>query len=421
MDSKSESHHLPDCCTHVRDELLNAQQNIEFLLSSISSLLISVDIEDRITRWNKSSEVVFDLSAADVIGKPFTECGIEWAWERVLEGIYRCRETFTAQRVDDVWFRRKNGTDGLLGVTINPLIGTASKKSGFVLLGADITDIRAKETMATHEQKMLSIGQLAAGIAHEINTPIQYVGDNLQFLRESFEHIVSLLGLYDTLLQATRHNAELTELVAKVDSASEEADLEYLFEEVPLALQQSIEGVERVGKIVLSMKQFSHPGHEEMTLLDINAALENTATVSRNEWKYVSDLELDLDPDLPFVPVLPGELHQVFLNLILNAAHAIEELNPRNSGRKGKIVVQTRAFEDIVEIRISDTGAGIPEHVRHRIFDPFFTTKKIGKGTGQGLAISHAVIVKKHKGTIGFETESGKGTTFILRLPRGGH
>jgi signal transduction histidine kinase len=174
--------------------------------------------------------------------------------------------------------------------------------------------------------------------------------------------------------------------------------------------------VERVATIVKAMKEFSHPGSAEMKAVDLNHAIESTLTISRNEWKYVADTATEFDPHLPVVRCLPGEFNQVILNLVVNAAHAISDVKTRGR-QKGRIIVTTRRDGDWAEIRVRDTGTGIPEAVRGRIFTPFFTTKEVGRGTGQGLAIAHTVVVKKHGGTLDFETEEGKGTTFIIRLP----
>jgi signal transduction histidine kinase len=187
--------------------------------------------------------------------------------------------------------------------------------------------------------------------------------------------------------------------------------------EVPQAIQQSLQGIGRVTTIVRAMKEFSHPGSEEKSDTDLNRAIETTITVARNEWKYVAEVVTDFDPALPLVRCLPGEINQVILNLIVNAAHAIADVVENNGKSKGTITIRTRSQGDRVEIRVSDTGTGIPETIRAKIFDPFFTTKGVGKGTGQGLAIAHSVIVDKHGGTISCETEVGKGTTFVIRLP----
>jgi signal transduction histidine kinase len=207
------------------------------------------------------------------------------------------------------------------------------------------------------------------------------------------------------------------DLKREMAAVAEEADLEYLREEIPKAIQQSLEGVERVSKIVGAMKEFSHPGTTEKVAIDINRSIESTITVARNEWKYVAELVTDFDLSMQLIPCLPGEFNQVILNMIINAAHAIAAIEDNQSGKKGTITVSTRDQGKYAEIRISDTGTGIPESIRPRIFDPFFTTKEVGKGTGQGLAIAHSVIVDKHGGTIRFESEMGKGTTFVITLP----
>ena len=273
------------------------------------------------------------------------------------------------------------------------------------------------EVQLRHAQKLESIGQLAAGIAHEINTPTQYIGDNTIFLRDAFRTLGELVTVQQALMD--RHGTEgcTAEEVASVRRRFEEADIGYLMEEIPKAIAQTMEGVKRVTRIVGAMKEFSHPGSDTKTPTDLNRAVESTVTVCRNEWKYVADLELDLAPELPFVLCHPSDLNQAVLNLIINAVHAIEEAQTGAEKAKGRIRIGTRQDGDWVEIRISDTGCGIPENIQSRVFDPFFTTKTVGKGTGQGLAIVHSVIVERHKGSVSLESEMGKGTTFILRLP----
>ncbi len=278
------------------------------------------------------------------------------------------------------------------------------------------TDRKMLESQLAQAQKLEAIGQLAAGIAHEINTPIQYVGDNVTFLRDAFGDTLGLLEEYNTLVGAAREKSIGDAIIARVEEKAESIDLPYLEKEIPRAIGQSLEGIGKVAAIVRAMKEFSHPGTKEKSLVDINRAIENTITVSRNEWKYVSDLVTDFDPTLPLVPCLPGEFNQVILNLIVNAAQAMGEVHD-GSGAKGTIRISTRLVGDAVETRVSDTGPGIPESIRSRIFDPFFTTKEVGKGTGQGLAIARSVIVDKHGGTIDCETEVGIGTIFIICLP----
>jgi PAS domain S-box-containing protein len=256
-------------------------------------------------------------------------------------------------------------------------------------------------------QKLEAIGQLAAGIAHEINTPTQYVGDNLRFLKESFGELDGLLA---NLVKVG--GAPASKLLA-------DADFDYLKEEIPRALNQSLEGVDRVAKIVRAMKEFSHPAREK-TATDLNRAIQSTITVASNEWKYVAEVEMDLDGNLPAVHCSPAEFNQVVLNMVVNAAHAIGDVVGDGANGKGKIRVRTRPDGEWAVVEISDSGCGMPPHIQQRIFDPFFTTKEVGKGTGQGLAIAHNVIVDKHGGTIKVSSAPGKGTTFTIRLPIGG-
>jgi PAS domain S-box-containing protein len=317
--------------------------------------------------------------------------------------------------------RRKDGSCYTEFMTLSPVRNAAGKTINLVAISRDVSEQVAMETQLRQAQRLESIGQLAAGIAHEINTPTQYVGDNTLFLKDAFADLLTVLEAYASLATSAADGPVPYDLLKSVEDAVRAADIEYLAAEIPKAISQSQEGIERVAGIVRAMKEFSHPGTGEKTLLDINRAIETTLTVARNEWKYVAELELDLQPDLPMVPCLPGDMNQVILNIVVNAAHAITDVVGKDGASgKGIIRVQTRTSGRSVEIRITDSGNGIPEHVRARVFDPFFTTKGVGKGTGQGLAISHSVIVDKHGGTISFESESGKGTTFIVRLPLDG-
>lgn len=278
-------------------------------------------------------------------------------------------------------------------------------------------ELEAAQSDLLHAEKLASIGRLAAGIAHEINTPTQFVGDNTRFLKDAFEDLTKLLKVCQQILSKAKDGPVDNELCAQAAAISEEIDLEYLTDEIPTAIDQALEGVDRVSNIVRSMKEFSHPGSEGKTRIDINHAIESTATVSKNEWKYCAKLVTNFDPNLPEVPCLPGEFNQVILNILVNGAHAIMSRNGENSNELGEITVSTRADGEFAEIRIGDTGCGMPDEIRDKIFEPFFTTKEVGKGTGQGLAVARSVIVDKHQGTIRVESEQGKGTTFIIRLP----
>ena len=228
--------------------------------------------------------------------------------------------------------------------------------------------------------------------------------------------MTALCCRYQELQQHCAENNIAPEMITSFKAADEDADLEFLLEEIPGAIAQSLDGVEKSSSIVSAMKEFSHPGQHEQILTDINHVLDSTITVTRNEWKYVANLETAFDPDLPMIKCL-SEINQVFLNMIINAAHAIEEKLGKNSSEKGRILISTSFTDQDVQIEINDSGAGIPEEIRQKIFDLFFTTKEVGSGTGQGLYISHKIIVEQHGGFLGLESEVGKGSTFIIRLP----
>jgi len=267
-------------------------------------------------------------------------------------------------------------------------------------------------------QKLEAVGQLAAGIAHEINTPTQYVSDNINFLSESFGELLSVLNAYEGLRVLMCNGSDTGEQLARLTTELEDSDMEFLCEEIPRALSQSRKGVGTVARIVRGMKVFSHPGGNEKAPVELNQAIDATITVSRNEWKTVADMEIDLQDDLPAVPCHAGDLNQVVLNLIVNAAHALADKHDETSDQKGKIRIATRQDdEESVTIEVSDTGPGIPEEIRERVFDPFFTTKEVGKGTGQGLAMARSVVVDKHGGSIQLTSTVGAGTTFLIRLP----
>jgi signal transduction histidine kinase len=281
----------------------------------------------------------------------------------------------------------------------------------------DITHRKQLQTQLVHAQKMESVGQLAAGIAHEINTPTQFAGDNLCFLKDAFDDLDDVFACMDAGRSMPAELVPSRELWQSLASAGDSADLAYLRVEIPKAIAQSLDGVQRIAAITRAMKEFSHPGTVAMASIDLHRAIENTVIVCTNEWKYVAEVVTEFDPAITTVDCLPGELNQVILNLIVNAAQAIAEVIDRYPDGKGQITVCTRKIDDWAEISVSDNGPGIPEEVRQRVFDPFFTTKEVGKGTGQGLAIAHAVIVDKHQGTIQLKSEVGHGTTFIVRIP----
>lgn len=281
-------------------------------------------------------------------------------------------------------------------------------------LAAALEELEATQSDLVEGRKMEAIGVLASGIAHEINTPIQFVGDNVRFLGDATGDVLLVLQAAAQATAEIEADGLRPETVDVLARALEDADVGFLVEELPAAVDQATEGVERVAAIVQAMKEFAHPGKENLAPVNLNQAIETTVTVSRNEWKYVADLDLSLDPGMGMVPVLAGPLNQVVLNLIVNAAHAIAELE---APEKGTIAVTTRRGDEWAFISVTDTGCGIPADILDRIFEPFYTTKEVGEGSGQGLALAHRVIVDGHRGHIEVHSTVGVGTTFTIRIP----
>ena len=319
--------------------------------------------------------------------------------------------------------RRKNGENYWERATISALRSEQGRITHYIAVKEDITERKQAEVNRRElearlqlSSKLESVGSLAAGVAHEINTPTQYIADNVRFLIDSFQQLSGAIAGYRAGAAAHPECAP-----ARKDPAAAEAEkeLDYLLGEVPRTLEQSLEGLGRISKIVGSLKEFSHPGGEGRGHADINRAVETTIAVSRHEWKYVADVVTELDPNLPPVDCVIDEINQAMLNLVINATHAIEDALKKRGEKRGCITIRTRREAEKVIIEVQDTGTGIPENIRGRIFEPFYTTKGVGKGTGQGLAIVQSVIVKKHQGSIEFTTEMGKGTTFKISLPLG--
>lgn len=280
-----------------------------------------------------------------------------------------------------------------------------------------LSELRQAQAKLLHSQKLEAIGSLAAGIAHEINTPAQFASDNTTFLRKSFTRLVPLIQTYKTLLEDLENGAIDSERIHSERERLTKAKVDFLIAEIPNALEGALEGLGRIGSIVRAMKEFSHPSNGLAQPYDLREIINTTVTVTKNEWKYLAELDTEFDPDLEPVLCLRDELSQVLVNLIVNATHAISSSTQNGALGKGQIKVSTHKVDGMAEIRVNDNGCGIPESIRHRVFEPFFTTKPVGSGTGQGLAIAYSVVVDKHGGNISFSSTEGLGTTFVVRLP----
>jgi len=408
---------VTEYCNAV-DELKEREERMATILSNVIEGIIACDEHGIIRVYNQSAERLFGYSASEAIGqnvKMLVPESIRPRHQQLIdEYIQRGTSDIIGHEIE-MDAPRKDGTIFPISISINDAI--EGGKRCFVTVVRDLTEQRAMQTKLNHAQKLEAIGQLAAGIAHEINTPTQYVGDNTRFMRDGINDILRLMQQYEKLQDQVRLQSCCVDISDEIDRVKSEIDLDFLIEEMPAAIRQSLEGVDRVAEIVHAMKDFSHPGGKDKTPADINQALRSTITVCRNRWKYVADLKTDFDDSIPTVPCLLGEFNQVILNLIVNAADAIAEKVVGSPETKGMIFISTKFVDDMVVITVADDGPGIPDRIRDRIFDPFFTTKEVGKGTGQGLAISHDAIVNKHGGKICFSSNPEGGTTFTIQLP----
>ena len=285
----------------------------------------------------------------------------------------------------------------------------------FVMLATDVSEQRRLEVELRHAQKLESVGQLAAGVAHEINTPIQFVGDSLNFIGEAVVDALEAVGAYRSLRDGVAAGTASRDDVDALVELEEELDIEFIEEEAPRAIERSRDGIRRVAEIVAAMKQFSHPGGSDLGPTDLNTILENTLVVAKNEYKYVAELHTELAASAEVI-ANPGDIGQVILNLVVNAAHAIAD-RIEGTDQLGRITVTTTADGGGVALTVSDTGGGVPPEIQDRIFDPFFTTKEPGRGTGQGLAIARSIVVDRHGGRLDLSVEPGVGSTFTVWLP----
>jgi PAS domain S-box-containing protein len=362
-----------------------------------------------IVQVNPALTDMLGYAPAELIGRevtsfwhPDTPPGTAEQYARLRTGEVT---SYTAERA----YRHRDGSPVWVRVTIGVLADAAIP--GTVLgIVEDLRDVKRLEVELRHAQKLEAVGMLAAGIAHEINTPIQFIGDNISFLADAFGQLTTILAAARRLVPA-----DDSPLAAELVAVTDAADLPWLLEEVPSAARQSLDGVARVAQIVAAMRNFGHPDGRDPAPIDINTAIRDTAVIARNEHKYIADLVLDLG-EVPNVLGYPSEFHQVVLNLIVNAAHAIVDAVP-DASRRGTITVRSWVDDTHACVSVTDDGCGMPPEVRKRIFDPFFTTKEVGRGTGQGLTIVHGVVVDKHHGGIDVDSAPGQGTTFTIRLP----
>ncbi len=401
----------------IEQQLQAAQERYRLVLDNLSEVVFQIDASGEFAYVSRAWEALTQFPAAQMQGTSAISYVHPDDQERAANALARAVDDETLGGRLRFRVVAKDGSVRFCESRFAVYRDDDGAPAGILGTLVDVSERERLEVDLRHAQKLEAVGRLAAGIAHEINTPIQFVGDNLHFLSEAFEELARLLGAYREQLHD--HDARSwEERRARLEEVEEGVDFDYLQAEVPEAAGQALDGVQRVARIVAAMKNFGHPDHGERHLADVNQALDSTLVVARNEYKYVADLVTEFG-ELPLVPCYVGDLNQVFLNLVVNAAHAIADAAGGDTGRRGTITVRTEfdADRDEVVISVADTGTGIPAAARPHIFEPFFTTKDVGRGTGQGLALARAVVTERHGGTLAFETAEGRGTTFTVRLP----
>ncbi|MEX2186411.1 MAG: ATP-binding protein, partial [Pirellulales bacterium] len=403
---------------HMEDELRRKEALTRAVLDYAGDGIVTIDERGVVLSFNAAAERMFKRSAKDMIGRNISVLMPAPHDGKHDEYLAHYLETGIAKVIGaprEIHAVDAQGAEFPAEIVITEVLIADVRM--FVGVIRDLSERKRMEVDLLHAQKMESVGHLAAGIAHEINTPTQFVGDNLRFLQDAFADLAGLVGESQGLVAAVRGGLDGVTAADEYAAQIEQRDFEYLREEIPKAIEQGLDGLQRVASIVNAMKEFSHPSGEGKQPVDINRVVENATIVSRNEWKYAAELVTDFDPVNPVLYGYEGELGQVLLNLTVNAAHAIAEKNEADPSARGTITIRTRLEGDSVRVSVEDTGGGIPPDIHARVFDPFFTTKAVGKGTGQGLAIAHDVVVRKHGGAISLDTEVGRGTTFHLILP----
>lgn len=421
---------------------------LDSMLDGLPAIIYFKDLDDRYVRVSKSYLEVTGLdSPDDILGRTDHESGMgtEQADElrrqhqRLISGQIEMfdEEEHIVGRARTGWYRSTKrailddcgNIVGVFGVSLD-ITKRRRAEEAVVAFSEQLsaTNQQLQETLdelanaqseLVQARKLEAIGQLAAGVAHEINTPIQFVADNTHFTGEAIEDLLDVVASAEVLASALagcdQLPAPVSEAIGRYRERLAAADVDYLRAELPQAIEQTIEGTRRVSEIVRALKDFAHPANDRPNPVDLNRAIESTIAVSKNEWKTVAAVEFDPDPTLPHVTALAGPLQQAVLILVVNAAQAIA--SHRTEGL-GTISITTEHDDDWVSIAVTDDGPGIPPEIHDRLFEPFFTTKAVGKGSGQGLPVAHSVVVQRHGGQLTFESEVGVGTTFTIRIPR---
>ena len=403
------------------ERLATLNTELSQILNTTATAILVISPDLTVQRANSTFYEMFRYNQEEVLGKKCYQCFLQAPPLEEQNAVHLALEQGIPFQKETIR-TSKEGRDIQCLLTIAPLLDVNSRIIGVIEDLRDISDLIASEKEKEKLQiqllkvsKLESVGQLSAGISHEINTPVQFITNNIDFIGDAFCDIQKIMEKVHTLLASLPDTVSEEDRCKSLVQTIEDADWNYLATEIPVSLEQTRAGLERVSSIVQAMKEFSHPHSKERVPFDLNTIIKNTLIISQNEWKYTADITTDFDETLIDIPCHAEELGQVFLNILLNAAQAIE--TSKKKGEKGSITIKTSRETKHAVVRIHDSGSGMTEVIIERAFDPFFTTKEVGHGSGQGLAIAHDVVVNKHHGLIDIESSPGNGTTFIISLP----
>jgi len=388
---------------------------------SFAGTLVS-DEQNKVIVINRAARAMFRQTEASIIGSPIHDLFDD-------DGQIHCEVAATSfigtddEEGSEVWHhasgRRFDGSAFPLEFIVTNLELSETRHRIWIFrdltqqLAAEV-ERRSLESDLRQAQKLEALGTMAGGVAHEINTPIQYIGDNINYLRGGMDDVLSILRVYQEFVKHVQVDGDAASVLERIRKLESEADLDFLIDEIPESISQASEGLARVSTIVQAVKQFAHPGSQERQEFDANQAIESTIEVARGQWKYITELKTHFGDNLPKLDGHLGEFNQIILNLIVNAAQAIEE---SGRGNEGLIQISTRSVDHNLVVDVNDNGCGIPKSIQDRVFEPFFTTKDVGKGTGQGLALCYRIVTQSFNGTIELISEEGQGTTFSLGFP----
>jgi len=399
--------HYNDTIEHLeitKEKLERSKNQYEVLSKNSPVGIISVSVDGEIQYVNEKCDEILGISGQELIGLNVIDYQGQSHVLSSLQSLLSqlCEKKHISKQIS---IEINGELSKYIYVQSSQSYSADETISGFIMTFNDITDRVILEEKLKQSQKLESIGTMAAGVAHEINSPLQFINSNIAFVQNSFESLIDLQRMYTDML---------ADLGASVETNERKLDTDFLINEVPIALEQTMDGVNRVSKIIQSMKELVHPSSSEFGFCDVNRTIENSTVITRNEWKVAANIHLDLDESLPEAWCVESEMSQVFIVLIVNACHAIMEAKP---DRKGDLKITSKLENNFIQVKFLDNGPGIPEDVIGRIFDPFFTTKDVGKGSGQGLSIAHRIITDGHKGEILVKSKVGKGTLFIVNIP----